>query len=681
MEEQKEGTPEAILYQLRGLRLAAIEFRNYPASQQFVTFVMGLYEGGWEKRALLKDFLEKNPLPRARAFLKEEAGDESDEEADSEDTEVTDDFEPTLSAHLYLAARFAITPDRADMIRTLKEFAEEHDLATLKPLMHDLTLVHARIESIFKLLGDDFADFYILMQKSAMSVLKAEENYYAVKIAVLEGKFQLNTPTLEDYGSLVAFTMAAILYGADVDYTEAMIEKINLDFMPPAAAKQFGRLLQNCGYERYALSAFAQADLHDPEVVSSMLNLAFSGNHAPEDLVVALTTRPDFDPENPIDLKVIVADILKENILPDGSYPAEILAMFGETAIAYGEIRSGLSILRDAAAAGNLRARTRIAEYYLYSAPKPKMALRLFEEIHQETQDPRFLSDIARANRLIMEKEAKKRPDQSVYDASKLLKLIEDLPEDHPDYLGTYLELSANGDPEIFHRACRTLLFSDPLRLETLSDELLDQYDIRMFDEIDRIESLQRVEWADIAKHLFYSRTLARVHGDDIEFTLDYFNDLLKYMEDFQIDDSLGKNKKPKETSEDRRKSLRNDVFTAFLKQFANVDFSEETDESIYSMMERDDNGKEIGMLDQIVDPFIIALIFEIGYFEYMHMGDKKMPKLYEFVTEIFENVCEHPILASQYEQKGRKITEYLRNAKRPKFADDSVRNSPTLLQ
>ena len=280
-----------------------------------------------------------------------------------------------------------------------------------------------------------------------------------------------------------------------------------------------------------------------------------------------------------------------------------------------------------------------------------------------------------------MEKEAKKRPDQSVYDASKLLKLIEDLPEDHPDYLGTYLELSANGDPEIFHRACRTLLFSDPLRLETLSDELLDQYDIRMFDEIDRIESLQRVEWADIAKHLFYSRTLARVHGDDIEFTLDYFNDLLKYMEDFQIDDSLGKNKKPKETSEDRRKSLRNDVFTAFLKQFANVDFSEETDESIYSMMERDDNGKEIGMLDQIVDPFIIALIFEIGYFEYMHMGDKKMPKLYEFVTEIFENVCEHPILASQYEQKGRKITEYLRNAKRPKFADDSVRNSPTLLQ
>lgn len=65
--------PDALEYELRGLRLAAIEFRNYTASLQFVTQIMELYEGGWEKRALLKNFFEKYPLPRVATFLSEDA--------------------------------------------------------------------------------------------------------------------------------------------------------------------------------------------------------------------------------------------------------------------------------------------------------------------------------------------------------------------------------------------------------------------------------------------------------------------------------------------------------------------------------------------------------------------------------------------------------------------------------
>lgn len=62
-------SPDAIEYELRSIRLAALEFRNYTASLQFVTQIMELYEGGWEKRALLKNFFEKYPLPRVETFL------------------------------------------------------------------------------------------------------------------------------------------------------------------------------------------------------------------------------------------------------------------------------------------------------------------------------------------------------------------------------------------------------------------------------------------------------------------------------------------------------------------------------------------------------------------------------------------------------------------------------------
>ncbi len=147
------GTPATAEYELRGLRLASIEFRNYSATQQFVTCVMGLYEGGWEKRAILRDFFEKNPMPRVQVFLKSE-NDEEIESSESTDDEsdVSEDFKDILSAHLYLAARFALTPDRADLIQVLKDFATEHELDSLKSLMGDLSLVHTRISSIFHLL-------------------------------------------------------------------------------------------------------------------------------------------------------------------------------------------------------------------------------------------------------------------------------------------------------------------------------------------------------------------------------------------------------------------------------------------------------------------------------------------------------------------------------------------------
>lgn len=681
LKDFQKGTPEAMEYELRGLRMASIEFRNHTATEQFVTYVMELYEGGWERRAFLKDFLQKNPLPRVQAFIKAESQPESGNNAGTEEESGSDSFEDVLSAHLYLAARFALTPDRANLIQVLKDFSNEHSLELLKPLMHDLTLVHARIEAILNLLGDDFSDLYVQMQTATMNVTKGEENYYAVLIAVLEGKCKLDSPIFNDYGSLVALTMAAMLYGADVEYVESMIEMINLDHLPPIAAKQLGRLLQNCGYERYALAVYARGNLYDVEVLSAMLNLGFSGNHVPEDVIVALTARVDFNPETPIDLKVIIADLLQSNILPDGTYPSEMLAMFGEIAIAYGEVRNGLSILRDAAKTGNLRAKTRIAEYYLYQAPKPKKALELFQELHALTQDPKYLADIARARKLLMEKASAKHPETQPYDASKLLESIKDLPEDHPEYLETFLEFSVTGNTEVFDKGCRALMFSNPAQIDSLPESIFEQYDIRIIDEIDRIEAKTQVDWADISRHLFYSRTLAGVHSDDIEFTLDYLNDLLKYMDDFRINDTVHTEKKLNETSEQRRVSLRNAVFGQFLRQFTESSFAGESEEFIYSLMDYDDNGNEIGMLDQIVDPFVIAVIFEIGFFEQRHMGNKKMPKFYEFAAEIFEAVCNHPILAQRYEQKGRNIVQYIKNSKKPKFVDPAVQNSPTLLQ
>ena len=88
----------------------------------------------------------------------------------------------------------------------------------------------------------------------------------------------MESPIFRDQGCLVALTMSAVLYGADIEFTESMIEMIQIDHLPPLVAKQFGRLLQNCGYERYALSVYAQADLRDMEVLSPMLHLGFSEN-------------------------------------------------------------------------------------------------------------------------------------------------------------------------------------------------------------------------------------------------------------------------------------------------------------------------------------------------------------------------------------------------------------------
>lgn len=420
-----------------------------------------------------------------------------------------DNFEDTLSAHLYLVARFAITPERSNLIETLKNFATEHKLEKLTSLMTDLTLVHERISRFFDGMGEEFASFYVEMQRAAINTLHGEENYFAVLIAVLEGKCELNSNVFLDYGNLVAFTSAAIVYGADSEYTESLIEQINLDFMPAAAIKPFAQLLRNGGYERYALGAMARGDLQDLEILSSLLSITFSGVHSPEDLVVALTVRPDFDVEFPVDIRQILADKLQTEKLPNGLYNADIMTLLGEAFIAYGEIRNGLTLLRQSAQTGNLRARTRIAEYYLYQNPKPAKSLKLFEEIYATTKDPKFLADIARAKQLLMEQKAKKLQNEEIYDSSKLLELIKDLPQNHPDYLCTFLELSLHGNEEVFEKACRVLMFSHPSDLNSLPEDLFEQFDIRMIMEIDRIEGMERIEWKDMAKHLFYARTLA----------------------------------------------------------------------------------------------------------------------------------------------------------------------------
>jgi hypothetical protein len=219
-----------------------------------------------------------------------------------------------------------------------------------------------------------------------------------------------------------------------------------------------------------------------------------------------------------------------------------------------------------------------------------------------------------------------------------------------------------------------------PEKIDTIPEHLFELYDIRMIEEIDKIEKKTRVEWSDITKHLFYSRILACTHFDEIEFTFDYLDDLLKYATDFQIE-AVGKEKYSIEELEAKRVSARNAFFGKFFQQFTEAGFVVESEEFIYSLMEYDDEGNEVGILDQIIDPFVIALLLEIHFFEQAHIRSKKMPQLYEHVAEIFETVCNHPILAKIYDQKAQSMREYFKNAKKSKFVDVAIQNSPTLLQ
>ena len=151
-------------------------------------------------------------------------------------------------------------------------------------------------------------------------------------------------------------------------------------------------------------------------------------------------------------------------------------------------------------------------------------------------------------------------------------------------------------------------------------------------------------------------------------------------MTGFQIE-AVGKEKYSKDEIEAKRVNARNAFFGKFLQQFTEAGFVVESEEFIYSLMDYDDKGNEVGMFDQIVDPFVIALLLEIHFFEQAHFRSKQMPQFCEYVAEIFETVCNHQILAKMYDQKAENIREYFKNAKKPKFVDTALQNSPTLLQ
>jgi hypothetical protein len=63
-----------------------------------------------------------------------------------------------------LAAKFALTPDRVEIVRLLKDFSDEHSLTSLTLLLHNLVLLQERIEKISTLLGSDFSVLYQHMQ-------------------------------------------------------------------------------------------------------------------------------------------------------------------------------------------------------------------------------------------------------------------------------------------------------------------------------------------------------------------------------------------------------------------------------------------------------------------------------------------------------------------------------------
>lgn len=119
-------------YELRVLRLGAIEYRNYAAAARFVTQVISMYEGGWEKRAMLLDFFRKHPLPRITNYLETDEDGQKITEIDPQDPL---DMEEILSAHLFHAIKFALTPDRHELVTVVGSFAKAHDLQTLEILV------------------------------------------------------------------------------------------------------------------------------------------------------------------------------------------------------------------------------------------------------------------------------------------------------------------------------------------------------------------------------------------------------------------------------------------------------------------------------------------------------------------------------------------------------------------
>lgn len=290
-------------YELRSLRLGAIEYRNYDAATRFVTAVIALYEGGWEKRSALLDFFRKYPLPRVQSYLESDENGQIVTEINPNDPE---DMDEILSAHLFHAIKFAITPDRHELVQVVATFAKTHELDTLILLTGDMDILHERFQEGMMSMDDSFVHFYQDIERMTIALLDGEENYYGILCVFLEGKYPADTKLMEHPVCQLSFAMAAIVYGAEPEDIETLLQKMDMADLNPPAADNFGRLLYRFGYEKYAMSALVKGDIRNVETVSMLLELVFTEINSFDDLLEGIRLRPENVSEFPIDLRVIL---------------------------------------------------------------------------------------------------------------------------------------------------------------------------------------------------------------------------------------------------------------------------------------------------------------------------------------------------------------------------------------
>lgn len=423
-----------------------------------------------------------------------------------------------------------------------------------------------------------------------------------------------------DYSACqLAFTMASIIYGGEPEDIETMLQKMDAGFLTMPAADHFGRLLRTFGYEKYALANLVKGDIRNRETISMLLELVFTEINTFDDLREGLALRTDNDPDFPIDLRVILRDMLKATD-PQGEGYAETLTLCGEAAMVYGAPKGGLRYFERAAKAGSVRAKLRIAEHHLYQDPFPARALKLLEEVYAETKDVRYLADIARARQSVLE-ESRHVDDESLPDNTDIFAVISKIPQEHPSFLPVYVELSLHAKVEYFDQACAVLANEDPENLELLSDELLTAFSERAYYEIDRIKASRKKINTDQIRLLTYSRMLLRLYPTDIEYALDYAYDLLSAME------KLIPQKRVSDVKNDSNSLARaygRKALVEFLSQFHDDDEEGENDggdgmdadgkpaKFEYHVMDYDENGEEAGIRETITDPFALLVLREL---------------------------------------------------------------------
>lgn len=80
-------------------------------------------------------------------------------------------MEEILSAHLFHAIKFALSPDRHELVTTVGAFAKTHGLDTLGTLVGDMDIIQERFQEGMFTMGDEFVQFYQDVEHAATELV------------------------------------------------------------------------------------------------------------------------------------------------------------------------------------------------------------------------------------------------------------------------------------------------------------------------------------------------------------------------------------------------------------------------------------------------------------------------------------------------------------------------------